>query len=238
MTKLCPEQPRCRYAAETVNRRPRCHRSTSPCSANDAAVAPATDRAPIARPLGCGTLGERRLGRLPRRRRWRRLPRGGGGDNANSNPGGGGAGSSLGPTGTTFTTATSTDVAQVKISWTVEAPVAEITSPASGGVYAVGSSVPATFTCAETTGGPGISSCADSHGGTGAVGTLDTSTVGAHSYTVTATSRDGKIGTATITDLVAARPTVVINTPRATTYKRRAHPPPSPAVPTGRSARG
>jgi hypothetical protein len=100
--------------------------------------------------------------------------------------------------------ATSTDV-----EYTVAAaPTALISSPAGGGTYAQGAVVPTSFSCTEGAEGPGIASCTDSHGGSGTSGTLDTSTVGAHTYMVTATSKDGQTGEARIEYTVIA-PVVV-----------------------------
>lgn len=95
-------------------------------------------------------------------------------------------------------------------------PTATITTPASGGSYTVGQSVPYAFTCAESTDGSGLTACADNQGDSGTLsgsgatstgsysGTLNTSTAGPYTYTVTATSEDGQTATATISYTVTA----------------------------------
>ncbi len=77
-------------------------------------------------------------------------------------------------------------------------PTATIESPVGGGVYVQNQVVPTSFSCVDSAFGPGIESCLDSNGGSGTSGTLETSTLGAHSYTVTATSIDGQTDKATI----------------------------------------
>ncbi len=107
--------------------------------------------------------------------------------------------STLGPH--TYTvTAKSTDgeIGTASISYTVVLPRAVIESPASGGTYLQGAVVATKFSCTEAEGGPGLESCTDSNGGSGTSGVLETSTLGPHTYTVTAKSTDGQTGTASI----------------------------------------
>ncbi len=80
----------------------------------------------------------------------------------------------------------------------VPAPTASISSPPNGQTYAVGQSVPTSFTCADGAPGPGVASCQDSDDATGS-GVLDTSTPGTHTYTVTASDGLGHSGTTSVT---------------------------------------
>ncbi len=81
-------------------------------------------------------------------------------------------------------------------------PTALITAPGTGGSYALGQSVPTSFACADPV-GRGIASCLDSNGAAAGAGKLDTASPGAHTYTVTATSKDGQTGETIITYVVA-----------------------------------
>jgi 6-phosphogluconolactonase (cycloisomerase 2 family) len=92
-------------------------------------------------------------------------------------------------------------------------PSASIATPAAAGVYGQGQAVPTSFSCNEGGGGPGLTSCVDSYGASGGSSHLDTSTLGAHTYAVTATSSDGGTGTASIDYTVAAAPSASIASP-------------------------
>jgi 6-phosphogluconolactonase (cycloisomerase 2 family) len=97
--------------------------------------------------------------------------------------------------------------------YSVPHPAARIASPAANGIYARNQSVPTRFACADAPFAPGLTSCADSNGATTSPGHLDTTAVGHHTYTVTATSRDGQTGSASIAYTVAGAPKIQLVTP-------------------------
>ncbi len=143
---------------------------------------------------------------------------GGGGGGGNPAVGaGGGAGSSfmeLTASGTAIAIA-SQPSGEVTLTYRVGPPTAAVRSPATGGIYTTGQSVRTSFSCTEAAGGPGITSCTDSAGDSGKAGinsgTLNTKTLGTHTYVVTAKSSDNQTGTASITYSVIQRPRPVLS---------------------------
>ncbi len=91
------------------------------------------------------------------------------------------------------------------------APIADITTPVDGQVFATGSPATATFNCSPGLDDPGLTSCVDPNGSAGP-DTLDTSTPGNHTFSVTATSQDGQSSTATVHYLVAGMPGITLST--------------------------
>lgn len=94
------------------------------------------------------------------------------------------------------------------------APTATITVPASNGLYVLGAQVSTSFTCSDGTTGPGIAACTDDQGAQAPAGKLDTTTLGRHSYSVTALSADGLSFTTTVTYRVIPAPPVAATMPR------------------------
>ena len=113
--------------------------------------------------------------------------------------GGGGGGSSYGPAGTTFAVGSDANGyaldPSVTLSWTdTSAPVVQVDSPAGGASYPFGAAVTATYSCTDD-GGSGLATC------TGDVASgqpLDTSIVGEHTFTVTATDGAGNRTSSTV----------------------------------------
>ncbi len=69
-------------------------------------------------------------------------------------------------------------------------PKVSIVTPARGATYTRGPAIYSSFTCTEGAGGPGIASCVD-HNGRPSGAPLNTAKTGRHTFTVTATSKDG-----------------------------------------------
>lgn len=106
----------------------------------------------------------------------------------------------------------------VTITYTPGAPSAAITAPASGKAYKQGQSVATKFSCSESSNGPGLKSCKDSTGTSSATGAtttghLNTAHSGKHTYTVSATSKDGQTATKSVTYTVTPKPSCKVTAP-------------------------
>ncbi|MGH2859082.1 MAG: hypothetical protein ACRDMJ_16530 [Solirubrobacteraceae bacterium] len=103
--------------------------------------------------------------------------------------------------------------ASVVLTYTVASPpTASITSPANGATYAVEQTVDSSFGCTESAGGTGMSSCLDQNGDPSGR-PVDTRTAGAYRFTITATSKDGLTGSASVVYTVASHPSASIAAP-------------------------
>ncbi|HEY1522550.1 MAG TPA: hypothetical protein VGF70_06015, partial [Solirubrobacteraceae bacterium] len=91
-------------------------------------------------------------------------------------------------------------------------PSVQLTTPPDGVSYHQGQTVKASYKCTESALGPGIRSCS---GPVPDGSAIDTSTVGQHSFTVTATSKDGLTATVTHHYSIVAigPPTATITSP-------------------------
>jgi hypothetical protein len=127
---------------------------------------------------------------------------GGGGGTTDSSAGAGGGGSSFLTGAATWTVPAkpSQQPAEVTITYPLPLPTATISSPGTGTSFTLGAPVSTTFSCAGVADSD-LDTCADSTGTTGITagsGRLDTSTLGPHTYTVTATTIDGRTGSRSI----------------------------------------
>jgi hypothetical protein len=94
----------------------------------------------------------------------------------------------------------------------VTAPAISVTTPAAGGVYSVGQSVAAAYSCADEPGGSGVATCT----GTVPVGAaIDTSSVGEKTFTVNATDQAGNPASTSVTYRVVdgRAPSIALTTP-------------------------
>jgi hypothetical protein len=98
-------------------------------------------------------------------------------------------------------------------------PSVSISTPANGAFYALRQVVSSSFACVDGSGAPGIASCS---GPVTDAAPVDTSSLGVHSFTVTATSQDGWTASATNAYTVVGAPFVTFSMRRRVTQGRRA----------------
>jgi len=127
------------------------------------------------------------------------------GDTPGSGGGGGGGGSSyVGPSLSSPSIGLAARGTEPQITFSYTQPDVEITTPAAGASYTVGRPVAAEFAC--TPGGAAVSSCS---GSAPNGDSIDTSSLGTKTFTVTATDANGNQQTASVTYTVAkALPTL------------------------------
>lgn len=133
------------------------------------------------------------------------------GDQGGGGGGGGGSCYALAPTACRA----SSSFPGVTITYTLPdttAPTVSIASPAANAVYSMGASVAASYACADETGGSGLARC-QAPVPSGAA--IDTSTPGAHAFTVTAVDNAGNATSQTVDYVVAAPapPTISVLSP-------------------------
>jgi hypothetical protein len=139
---------------------------------------------------------------------------GGGASTGHQGGGGGGGGGScyaLSPT----PCGTSNATPSVTISYTLPdttAPTISIATPAPNAVYPLGASVAASYSCADEAGGSGLTGC---QGPVLSGAAIDTSTPGAHAFTVSAADSAGNAASRTVDYLVAAAPSASVTAPAA-----------------------
>ncbi len=106
----------------------------------------------------------------------------------------------------------------------VGGPSVSITTPPEGAIYAKGQIVVAAYSCSEGEGGPGLKPGSEGCKGTVENGrNVETSAVREHSFTVTATSKDGQVTQKTVRYKVVAAPVVSVLTPtEGATYRKGA----------------
>jgi 6-phosphogluconolactonase (cycloisomerase 2 family) len=92
-------------------------------------------------------------------------------------------------------------------------PTPTIVAPTANQSFAQGQSVQTRFYCLDSAHGLGIASCTDDAGVRSPFGLLDTKTLGAHTYTITAVSADGLTATASVSYTVTPAPPKSVKPP-------------------------
>jgi hypothetical protein len=134
---------------------------------------------------------------------------GGGGAGCIFGGAGGAGGSSLEPLGGTLELASLLTAPEVQISYTLVPPSIAIVSPTNGTTYTQGQSVATNYSCTPPI-GTSVSSC---EGPVANGSSLDTTTLGPHTFTVEAEDADGATATKSFNYTVDARPSISIVSP-------------------------